>query len=154
MKFNVAAIKAALKEAGHVVTDAEHLVASDLEQLYDYSMRHFGLKKQAVAYGLQYPSLLPKNFPGHPDAGEVVPPAAGSLPAATLPTGTDEPAPKVQGGTVVETPAQVNETAPQGTSEPAAPGTPAVVAEAPAAETEAPAPAAPAAASETAAPQA
>jgi hypothetical protein len=127
MKFSVSAIKTALTDAGHEISDAAHLTASDLEQLYDFAMRKFGIKKQTVAYGLQYPSVLPKDFPGHPDAGEVEAPAAGSQPAATLPSGTDEPAPVTQAAAVVaSTPEQTNTTLPAGTSEPAAAGTPAV----------------------------
>lgn len=70
MSFNYQAIKGALKEAGHLVSEGEAWVASDFTALYQFAKDKFGLLHDKVAYGLAYPAELPTDFPGHPNAGE------------------------------------------------------------------------------------
>jgi hypothetical protein len=72
MSFNYQAIKDALKEAGHLVSEGEAWVASDFSALYQFAKDKFGLLHDKVAYGLAFPSELPTDFPGHPNAGEEV----------------------------------------------------------------------------------
>lgn len=68
MKFDVAAIKKVLTEAGHVVSEGEQMLAKDMQELVIWSRLHFNLSEAAIHYGMAYPALLPKEFPGHPDA--------------------------------------------------------------------------------------
>jgi hypothetical protein len=67
MKFNIAAVKAALKEAGHVVSEGEQWLATDIKELEHYAYRVYGIAKDVIHYALGYPSLITSDFPGHPD---------------------------------------------------------------------------------------
>jgi hypothetical protein len=135
MKFNITAIKAALQEAGHVVSEGENLAAKDLRALFTFAHFHFNISEQQVAYGLQYPSTLPKSFPGHPDAAPATTtpavPAPAAAPvavetaaspveapaAAAAPAATETPAPATEPAVAVPAPV---ETAPVETPAPAA----------------------------------
>lgn len=68
MKFDISKIKAALKDAGHLVSEGEQWLASDLKQLEDFAYRMYGVAKLTLHYGLSYPSELPCDFPGHPSS--------------------------------------------------------------------------------------
>lgn len=127
MSFNFTAIKAALKEAGHVVSEGEQVLAADLKELYTFAHFHFGLNAQQVSYGLAYPQTITTAFPGHPDAtAPVETPAPVAAPAET-------PAPEPE--PVAETPA------PAPTPEPApTPPVPPVQTSVPPVETPAPTP--------------
>lgn len=134
MSFNFTAIKAALKEAGHVVSEGEQVLAADLKELYTFAHFHFGLNAQQVSYGLAYPQTITTAFPGHPDAASapVETPAPVAAPVAETPAPEPEP--------VAEIPA------PAPTPEPApTPPVPPVQTPVPPVETPAPTPAKPAA---------
>lgn len=66
--FNFTKLKAALVEAGHVVSEGEQLLVTDITEVYDYLYRNFALTVSQVAYGFAYPSTVPSTIPGHPDA--------------------------------------------------------------------------------------
>jgi len=144
MSFNISKIKAALTEAGHVVTEGAELAHKDMLELYDWAYLHLGLSKKQVQYGLAYPSTITKDFPGHPQAEttagaqvagpKVEAPAAAPVtpvPAVEASTITDsapvaEPvvtevvAPAVEQTPVIET---VAEPTPEAVTEVAAPAT-------------------------------
>jgi hypothetical protein len=64
MSFDYSAAKAALKEAGHVVSTGPHVLASDIKELVSFGRRNFGLKASLVRRGINNTALLPKGFPG------------------------------------------------------------------------------------------
>lgn len=99
MKFNVAAIKKVLSEAGHVVSEGEHMLAQDMQELVTWARLRFSLSEQMIRYGMAYPSVLPKDFPGHPDA-PVVPQQADVAPVEAP---QEVPQPAVEAPQTVET---------------------------------------------------
>jgi hypothetical protein len=90
MSFNYSAIKSALREAGYAVSKAEGMLAHDFEQLVTYSRLVFGLHPSQVLYGMAYPSLLPKNFPGHPDAEKDADDVKDQQPVAQQPRSNEQ----------------------------------------------------------------
>jgi hypothetical protein len=64
MKFDVAAIKNVLKEAGYEVTKGEQMLAHDVQQLEHYAYFVWGIAKEKLHLGMAYPSTLPSGFPG------------------------------------------------------------------------------------------
>jgi len=65
--FNILALKNGMKSVGFVVSEGELMTARDMSEFYDWAQRFFGLTKIKAAYGLAYPSTVPKTMPGHPD---------------------------------------------------------------------------------------
>lgn len=99
MKFDVAAIKKVLSEAGHIVSEGEQMLASDMHELVLWARLHFNLSAEAIHYGMAYPSLLPKDFPGHPDAS----PATAEAAAAPVEAPQAAPAPQAEQAPVEQT---------------------------------------------------
>jgi hypothetical protein len=145
MSFNYTAIKKALADAGHVVSKGASFVATDMSELEHFAAREFGLAKSKLLYGLAYPSLLPKDFPGHPDAPKPV--AAEKAPDASVPVAAPTataPAPTPAPVASAPTPAAAPAPAPQAPAPAPAPVAPTPTpTPAPAAQAPAPAPVAP-----------
>jgi hypothetical protein len=64
MSFDYSAAKAAIKEAGHTVSNGPHILATDIKELVKFGRRVFGLNEVAVRKGIANPTLLPEGFPG------------------------------------------------------------------------------------------
>lgn len=64
MSFDYSAAKAALKQAGHTVSNGPQVLASDIKELVSFGRRTFGLKGSLVRRGINNTALLPKEFPG------------------------------------------------------------------------------------------
>lgn len=84
MNLNITKLKAALIEAGHVVSEGEQWLLSDLTELEHFAFRVYGIAKDKLHYGLSYVSLLPSHFPGHPDAEDAAEAAAPAAVAAPV----------------------------------------------------------------------
>jgi hypothetical protein len=65
--FNITTLKAAMRQAGFLLSEGDALTAKDMSAFYDYAHHHFGLSKEKAAYGLAYPSTVSALLPGHPD---------------------------------------------------------------------------------------
>lgn len=90
MSINLEKLKAALKEAGHEVSEGVQWLEKDLRALYDFAHFKFGLTKTQVQNGMAYPSTLPTTFPGHPGAdAEAI---GAETPAVTTPSTTAQAA--------------------------------------------------------------
>lgn len=64
MNLNIAEVKAALKEAGHVVSEGTQWLQKDITALEQYAHFVWGIAKEKLHYGLAYPATLPADFPG------------------------------------------------------------------------------------------
>jgi hypothetical protein len=76
MSFDYSAAKAAIKEAGHNVSNGPQILATDIKELVKFGRRVFGLSEVAVRKGIANTTLLPEGFPGVAAA-----PAEDSVPA-------------------------------------------------------------------------
>jgi hypothetical protein len=95
MNLNITKLKAALIEAGHIVSEGEQWLLSDLTELEHFAFRVYGIAKEKLHYGLSYVSLLPSDFPGHPDAEDA---------PAKVEEAEAEPQPEAPTAPVVEEP--------------------------------------------------
>lgn len=84
MSFDYSAAKAAIKKAGHTVSEGPHILATDVKEIVKFGRRIFGLSEVAVRKGIANPALLPEGFPGVASApvGEVVQEEAAPAPEA------------------------------------------------------------------------
>ncbi|BAG41575.1 hypothetical protein [Ralstonia phage phiRSL1] len=89
MSFDFSKIKEAARAAGYLLSEGEHILAEDFQHLEHWAFSHFGLSRQDLHYGLAYPGLLPKNFPGQPGAEQAPAPVAAPIPE---PTNVEAPA--------------------------------------------------------------
>jgi type IV secretory pathway VirB10-like protein len=97
MSFDYSAAKAAIKEAGHNVSNGPQILATDIKELVKFGRRVFGLSEVAVRKGIANTSLLPEGFPG--------------VAAAPVTEAVDEPVPAPEAAPVVaETPAEASVT--------------------------------------------
>lgn len=140
MSFDFSKVKEAARAAGYLLSEGEHILAEDFLHLEHWAFAHFGLSRQDLHYGLAYPGLLPKNFPGQPGV-EVATPAPVAAPIPE-PTNVEAPAPAPAPEQSTQTPEaapQAPESAPvaeqpDAEQAPAAEPTPEPAAEQPAAE--------------------
>jgi hypothetical protein len=98
MSFDYSAAKAAIKEAGHTVSNGPHVLATDIKEIVKFGRRVFGLSDVAVRKGIANPGLLPDGFPGA-TAEEVAAPVAESAPVDAEPVQepvVEEPATPVE----------------------------------------------------------
>jgi outer membrane biosynthesis protein TonB len=100
MSFDYSAAKAAIKEAGHTVSNGPQVLASDIKEIVKFGRRMFGLNEIAVRTGIGNTELLPAGFPGTVSA-PVAPEAAPVAESAPVDTPVPEAAP-----VVTETPAE------------------------------------------------
>lgn len=96
--FDYSAAKEALRKAGHVVSEGEHMLATDIKELIKFGRKVFGLPDHIVTRGMENVSVLPEGFPGTAAA-----PVAEAAPA--------EPTPAPEAAPVEPTPAPVAEDA-------------------------------------------
>lgn len=62
--FDYSAAKEALRKAGHVVSEGEHMLATDIKELIKFGRKVFGLPDHIVTRGMGNVSVLPEGFPG------------------------------------------------------------------------------------------
>lgn len=62
--FDYSAAKEALRKAGHLVSEGEHMLATDIKELVKFGRRVFGLPEHIIRSGLGNLSILPEGFPG------------------------------------------------------------------------------------------
>lgn len=82
MSFDYSAAKAAIKEAGHTVSNGPHVLASDIKEIVKFGRSTFGMSEVAVRKGIANPTLLPEGFPGVASA-PVATPVVEASPVAT-----------------------------------------------------------------------
>ena len=102
--FDYSAAKEALRKAGHVVSEGEHMLATDIKELIKFGRKVFGLPDHIVTRGMENVSVLPEGFPG-----TVAAPVAEAAPVPTPEAAPVEPAP----APVAEDAAPAQETAPE-----------------------------------------
>jgi hypothetical protein len=105
MSFDYSAAKAAIKNAGHTVSDGTHVLQTDIKELVKFGRRVFGLSETKVRQGIANPTLLPEGFPGVTSA----PVAEVATPTVAEPI---TPEPVVEPVAEVKEPAAVPQDAP------------------------------------------
>ncbi len=101
MSFDYSAAKAAIKEAGHTVSDGPQILSTDIKEIVKFGRRVFGLSDVAVRKGIANTGLLPDGFPGATaaPADEVATPVAEAAPVDAEPVQepvVEEPATPVE----------------------------------------------------------
>jgi hypothetical protein len=96
MSFDYSAAKAAIKKAGHAVSEGNQVLSTDIKEIVNFGRRMFGLPEHVVRRGLANGALLPEGFPGTqaaPVAEATAPVAQEADPGieAALPQETKEP---------------------------------------------------------------
>jgi hypothetical protein len=64
--FNIAQLKAGMKDAGYAVSEGVTMAHKDVSNYLEYAYRFFGLSNAAAAYELAYPTKLSAAIPGSP----------------------------------------------------------------------------------------
>lgn len=98
--FDYSAAKEALRKAGHLVSEGEHMLATDIKELVKFGRRVFGLPEHIIRAGLGNLSILPEGFPG----ASAAPVEAAPVVETPAPEAAHvEPAPEVTSAPVAET---------------------------------------------------
>lgn len=103
MSFNIQALKNAARKAGHVLSEAEHLVASEMRALETFAHFHFGMSPRDLHYGMAYPSTLPEGFPGKAPTDGATDADAAPVEQAVAQVQTEAPAAAPVDETVINT---------------------------------------------------